>query len=62
MMLKQTENHSELLCELDAEIVCLFRSLTDDNKKDAIYFAQTLLASEPEAAASDLVSSPLHTA
>ncbi len=61
MITEQSQDHSEFLGDMSAEIMGLYRTLTEENKKKVICFARTILSSGQEASASDLASLTSHT-
>lgn len=56
MMTEQTQDHGEIICDMSAEIMRLYHTLTKENKEKVICFAQIILSSGQEASASDPVS------
>ena len=48
MILKQTENHSELLCGMSEDILQLYSTLTDANKQKVTRLIATLLTQQSD--------------
>ena len=61
MMVEQTQGRGEFPGDMNAEIMRLYRMLTEENKEKVIYFARTILSSVQEASASDPASLISHT-
>lgn len=61
MVTEQMQWHGEFLGDMNAEIMQLYRTLTEENKEKVICFARTILSSGQEASASDPASLISHT-